>query len=50
MLPTNKKLLAMTPEAPSSGLRSMIEHWGRLHAVRGGLGAAATVVFLWALD
>ena len=48
--PTNKELLTMTPKPSSFSLRSMIEHWGRLHAVRSALGAAATIVFLWALD
>jgi Domain of unknown function (DUF1772) len=50
IMPTNKELLAMTPEAPPSGIRSSIEHWGRLHAGRSVLGTAATIVFLWALD
>ena len=48
IMPTNQKLTAteITNAGPES--RSLIEKWGRLHAVRTGLGAAATLVFLWA--
>jgi hypothetical protein len=46
ILPTNKKLMA-TPIA-GADTRRMIELWGRLHAVRSGLGLAATLAFLWA--
>ena len=47
ILPTNNKLMA-TPEA-SVGTRRMIETWGRLHAIRSGLGLTATLAFLWAM-
>ena len=47
ILPTNNKLMA-TPEA-SAGTRRMIESWGRLHAIRSGLGLTATLAFLWAM-
>ncbi|WP_096358588.1 DUF1772 domain-containing protein [Variibacter gotjawalensis] len=46
MLPTNKTLLAMRPEAPGPELRSLIERWGVLHGVRAALGGLAVISFL----
>src|SRR5215475_12080983 len=48
--PVNKRLMATDPAAATKDTRDMISHWGILHAVRTFLGAAATVVFLLALD
>jgi hypothetical protein len=48
ILPTNRKLTATPIESAGAGTRRMIESWGRLHAVRSGLGLAATLMFLWA--
>jgi hypothetical protein len=48
MLPTNKLLLEIKPQDAGPESRELIEKWGRLHAVRSGLGATATVLFLWA--
>lgn len=48
--PTNNKLMAMRAEAEDLTCRSMIEHWGLLHAGRSALGALATLAFLWALN
>jgi hypothetical protein len=45
--PTNDRLMAMP--AGDAEARALIRRWGRLHAVRSGLGMAATLVFLWAL-
>jgi len=49
IMPTNKRLLALEPSAANQELRPLMHVWGRLHAVRTGLGAAATVVFLWVI-
>lgn len=49
IMPTNRRLQATPPEQAGSDSRVLIEHWGRLHAVRSALGAGAVVVFLWAL-
>jgi hypothetical protein len=49
ILPTNKKLMATPVESAGADTRSMIEYWGRLHAVRSSLGFAATVAFLWVI-
>jgi uncharacterized membrane protein len=48
IMPTNHALLALDPAASDPRSRSLIQKWGRLHAVRTALGAVATVVFLWA--
>jgi hypothetical protein len=47
---TNERLHEIAPEKGDEVSRALIEHWGRLHAVRSVLGLAATVVFLWALN
>jgi hypothetical protein len=49
VMPTNIKLKAIANEAAGPTSRAMIETWGRLHAVRTGLGIAATLAYLWAL-
>jgi hypothetical protein len=46
IMPTNRRLLAIAPESADATTRALLERWGRLHAVRSGLGAIATVLFL----
>ena len=48
IMPTNRQLLATVPESADAATRALLERWGRLHAVRSGLGAIATVLFLTA--
>lgn len=50
IMPTNNALLATPSEAASAGSRELVVKWGRLHAVRTAHGAAATLVFLWAVS
>lgn len=50
IMPTNKQLEATPSDNAGPGSRALIEHWARLHAVRTGLGVAATIVYLWALN
>jgi hypothetical protein len=49
ILPVNKQLEATPPDAANAETRSLIEHWGALHAARSVLGAAATLFYLWAM-
>ena len=48
IMPTNHVLNAIAPDDAGPKSRELIETWGSLHAVRTALGAAATVIFLWA--
>jgi uncharacterized membrane protein len=46
IMPTNRRLMATHPESADAVTRSLLERWGRLHAVRSMLGVIATVLFL----
>ncbi|WP_072370370.1 DUF1772 domain-containing protein [Hyphomicrobium sp. NDB2Meth4] len=48
IMPTNKTLMDTPIEQAGAQSRTLIEKWGRLHAVRTALGAAATALFIWA--
>jgi hypothetical protein len=48
ILPTNKRIAVISPDAAVTEARDLIETWGRLHAGRSALGLAATLVYLWA--
>ena len=50
ILPVNKRLETTPPEAAGAETKTLIKRWGDLHAVRAGLGLAAALVFLWALN
>jgi hypothetical protein len=50
IMPTNNRLKAIAAERADAASRTLIERWGRLHAVRTGLGIAATLGYLWALS
>ena len=50
VMPTNNRLKAIPNEQASPTSRALIETWGRLHAVRTGLGIAAALAYLWALN
>ena len=49
IMPVNKRLLAMHPQDAGEESRRMLLKWGKLHNVRSALGAAATLLFAWAL-
>lgn len=46
ILPTNKKLLDPSLDRNSDAARQLLMQWGRLHAVRTVLSAAAFAIFL----
>ena len=46
--PTNDALLETEVDKAGPLSRALIVRWGSLHAVRTGLGALATLAFLWA--
>jgi len=46
--PTNKTLMAIEPANVGPNARALVQKWGWLHAGRSAMGAAATLVFLWA--
>jgi hypothetical protein len=49
IMPTNNELMAIAPEVAGPEARRAVEHWAALHAGRSALGAAAVLIFLWAL-
>ncbi len=48
--PTNHRLDAIADDKADGTSRALIEQWGRLHAGRTALGAAATAAYLSALS
>ena len=48
IMPTNRELMATSPEEANERTRGLIEQWGRLHAVRSLLGTAALAAYVWA--
>jgi Domain of unknown function (DUF1772) len=46
IMPTNRPLTATPAASAGAETRRLIERWARLHAVRGALGAAATLLYL----
>jgi hypothetical protein len=49
IMPTNRFLMSMDIETADASVHDRVAQWGRLHAVRSGLGLAAAAVFLWAM-
>lgn len=49
VMPTNNQLLAQGRDLSSAETRSLLEKWGRLHAVRSALSFLASIVYLTSL-
>jgi hypothetical protein len=49
VMPTNHQLLAPERDLASAETRSLLEKWGRLHAVRSALSFLASIVYLTSL-
>ena len=49
VMPTNNELLAPGRDLSSAETRSLLEKWGRLHAVRSALNFLASIVYLVSL-
>ena len=49
IMPTNHKLLAPDRDRASPETRTLLQKWGRLHAVRTLLSIIATALMLWGL-
>lgn len=49
IMPTNHQLLLPGRDLSSPETRSLLEKWGRLHAVRSALSALASIVYLASL-
>jgi len=49
ILPVNKRLQAVSPDAADGATRRLIETWGLLHGGRSALGLLATVAFIWSI-
>ena len=49
VMPTNNQLLVPGRDLSSAETRSLLEKWGRLHAVRSGLSFLASIVYLVSL-
>lgn len=50
IMPTNNRLKATAEADAGPTSRALLVSWGRLHAIRTGLGIAATLAYLWALN
>ena len=48
IMPVNKQIEATPEQSADQATRALIEQWGRLHAIRSALSAAAVSAYLWA--
>ena len=49
VMPTNKRLMRISPPDAGAESRTLLIRWGRLHGVRSLLGLLATGLFAWAM-
>jgi hypothetical protein len=50
IMPTNNELMSTPPERVDPETRSLLQQWGRLHAMRSALGFLAVIAYLWAAN
>jgi hypothetical protein len=50
IMPTNKKLIATTPETANEETRYLVKKWTKLHAIRWMFSGIAGIIFLLALN
>lgn len=46
IMPVNHRLQAIAPDQADGATRALLVQWGQLHAVRSGLSAVSTIIFL----
>lgn len=46
IMPVNHQLQAIAPDQTDSNTRALLVRWGQLHAVRSGLSAVSTIIFI----
>ena len=49
IMPTNNQLLAPGRDLGTAETRTLLERWGKLHAVRSALSTLATIIYVWLL-
>ena len=49
IMPTNNQLLAPGRDLGTAETRTLLERWGKLHAVRSALSTLAAVIYVWLL-
>ena len=49
IMPTNNQLLAPGRDLETVETRTLLERWGKLHAVRSALSTLAAVIYVWLL-
>src|SRR5258708_11256770 len=49
VMPTNHKLLEPSRDLTSMETRTLLEKWGKLHAVRTALSLVASIMYVWLL-
>ncbi|NKB42680.1 MAG: DUF1772 domain-containing protein [Alphaproteobacteria bacterium] len=50
IMPINNQLTAMSLDSIGTEMRPLMDKWGNRHAVRTALGAASTLIFMWAMQ
>jgi hypothetical protein len=49
IMPTNKRLMAMSAADAGAESRKLLIRWGKLHAARSALGSLAMALFAWGM-